>query len=174
MLYVTFSLFEMLVVRDVSAHLHVIEIYVEGSEGLCEGFEPPWQSAESLCRVRFHGVIRLRAAAHWATQLSSCSHGQTATFWHTKPLWKKQRFKVQFKHLEAQTLNVPYTRKLDERVTAGNHIVSVTVPDSDIFQSLPVMPADLHALDSHTKHSGSGGDNPSCGRCVLEFILTSL
>lgn len=68
----------MSVLRDVCAHLHVIEIYVERCEGLCEGFISSRQSAESLCCVRLHGVVWLRAAAHWATQLSSCSHGQAA------------------------------------------------------------------------------------------------
>lgn len=36
------------------------------------------------------------------------------------------------------------------------------------------MPADLTALDSHTKDSGSCGDDPSCGRLLPKFILTPL
>lgn len=52
------------------------------------------------------------------------------------------------------------------------HILSYR--DSDGLQGLPVMPADLEGLNSHTKHSGSGRDDPSGRRLFLEFILTSL
>lgn len=71
--------------RYVSAHLHVIEIYAEGCEGLSERFISSRQPAEPLCGVRLHGIIRLRAAAHWTTELPSCSHGQTSHLRHTQP-----------------------------------------------------------------------------------------
>lgn len=69
----------------VSAHLHVVEIYVEGREWLGESFVPARHSAESLSGVRLHGVIRLRAAAHWAPELPGCRYGQVAHLRHTDP-----------------------------------------------------------------------------------------
>lgn len=62
----------------ISLYLNIVKIYVECCEGLCEGFVPPRQPAQSLCSVRFRGVIWLRAAAHWAAELPGRHHGQTA------------------------------------------------------------------------------------------------
>ncbi|PWA30751.1 hypothetical protein CCH79_00009205 [Gambusia affinis] len=42
------------------------------------------------------------------------------------------------------------------------------------LRSLPVMPADLQALDGHTKHSGSSRDDPSCGSIFSKLTLTPL
>lgn len=70
----------------ISSYLNIVKIYVECCEGLCEGFVSPRQPAQSLCSVRLHGVIWLRAAAHRAAELPSCKHGQTAHLWHTHPV----------------------------------------------------------------------------------------
>lgn len=147
------------VVFPAPAHLHVVEIYVEGCEWLREGFIPPRQSAQPLCGVRLHGFIRLRAAAHRAAELPGCSHGQAAHLWHAKPGWKTKRCHgaASKEHL---LLCVSLSQPIDR--------------NSDGLRGLPVMPADLEALDSHTKHCGSGGDDSSCRRLLLEFILASL
>lgn len=62
----------------ISSYLNIVKIYGECCKGLCEGFVSPWQPAQSLCSVRLHGVIWLRAAAHRAADLPSREHGQTA------------------------------------------------------------------------------------------------
>lgn len=67
------------------AHLHVVEIDGEGSEGVSQGSVPPRQPAEPLGGVRLHGVVRLGAATHRAAQLSCCGHGQAAHLRHTQP-----------------------------------------------------------------------------------------
>lgn len=77
-------------VRSYSAHLHIVEIYGESCEWLCQGFVSSWQSAQSLCSIRLHRVIGQRGAAHWTTELPSWSHGQTAHLWHTKPETKNR------------------------------------------------------------------------------------
>lgn len=69
----------------ISLYLNVVKVYVESCEGLSEGFVPPRQPAQSLCRVRLRGVIWLRAAAHWAAELPGRHQGQTAQLRHAHP-----------------------------------------------------------------------------------------
>lgn len=156
----------------ISSYLNIVKIYVECCEGLREGFVSPWQPAQSLCSVRLHGVIWLRAAAHWAADLSSRKHGETAHLCHTHPVCNN-RDRV-------------WTRGACTRITFWKDCLALIVSlsllrththsewNSERCWGLPVVPADLQTLNSHTKHCGSSWDDLTGYRLFLEFILSSL
>ena len=67
------------------AHLDVVEVYVQGPEGLGEGRVSSGNPAQPLCGVGLHGVICVRSAAHWAVELAHRPQGQTPDLRHTQP-----------------------------------------------------------------------------------------
>ena len=67
------------------AHRDVVEVYVQGPEGLGEGSVSSGDPAQPLRGVGLQGVVGVRSAAHWAVELARGPQGQTPDLRHTQP-----------------------------------------------------------------------------------------